>query len=163
MPAIGRRYVLVSLLALVLGCAPRGKGSRTIVTGKIEPRQIHYVTVVEQTIDGADGWRATCIHINIQRRNTGESVLCRFGVEVPIQNRHGPVSLALAQRITAERTHEAAWSVFSAATPASPLGLLCESLKKTLKPLLGASIEGSRVSTRCHEKTVPVQFGESVL
>jgi len=70
------------------------------------------------------------------------------------------LSLPLAQRITAERIHEAARSVFGSATPESPLGLLCQTLKTTLKPLLSASIGGSRVNTECHKKTIPVQFGE---
>jgi hypothetical protein len=150
------------LLSLSSGCAPSGRRTRTIVTGKIEPRQIHFVTIVEQTEDEPGGWRATCVHINIQRRNTGESFLCRFSVEVPIQNDDGPVSVPLAQRITAERTHEAARIVFGSATIESPLGMLCETLKTTLKPLMTASIRGSRVRTLCHEKTIPVQFGELV-
>jgi hypothetical protein len=79
-----------------------------------------------------------------------------------MRTRNGPISLPLAQRITAERIDEAAKTVFRAATPASPLGLLCESLKATVTRLLDASLRGSRVKTRCHEKTVPVQLGESI-
>ncbi|MFY0522477.1 hypothetical protein ACN28I_04445 [Archangium gephyra] len=149
------------LLSILSGCSPRSTRTRTIVTGKIEPRQIHYVTTVEHTEEEPSGWRATCIHINIQRKNTGEAFLCKFGVEVPMQNDKGPISLPLAQRITVERIHEAARSVFGSATPESPLGMLCQTLKTTLKPLLSASIGGSRVNTECHRKTIPVQFGES--
>jgi hypothetical protein len=157
---IARLCALAVLLSILSGCALRGRRTRTIVTGKIEPRQIHYVTTVEHTGNEPGGWRATCIHINIQRKNTGESFLCRFGVEVPIRNNDGPVSLPLAQRITAKRTDEAARLVFGSATPESPLGMLCQTLKSTLKPLLSASIGGTRVNTECHEKTIPVQFGE---
>jgi hypothetical protein len=160
---ITRLCALAVLLSVLSGCAPRGTRTRTIVTGKIEPRQIHYVTAVEHTEDEPGGWRATCIHINIQRKNTGESFLCKFGVEVPMQNNKGPISLPLAQRITADRTHEAARSVFGSATLESPLGLLCEKLKTTLRPLMNASIGGSRVKTPCHEKTIPVQLGGLLL
>lgn len=159
--SITRLCALAMLLPVFSGCAPRGGRPRTIVTGRIEPRQIHYVTTVEHTKDEPSGWRATCIHINIQRKNTGESFLCKFGVEVPMQNDQGPISLPLAQRITAERIHEAARNVFGSATPESPLGMLCQTLKTTLKPLLRASIGGSRVNTECHQKTIPVQLGES--
>ncbi|QRO02438.1 hypothetical protein JRI60_08530 [Archangium violaceum] len=144
------------------GCGRTGPRTRTIVTGRIEPGQIHFVTIVKPRKDEPSGWRAACIRINIQRANTGESFLCGFGVEMPIQNDDGPISLPLAQRITAERIHEAAEVVFSSATPASGLGLLCESLKKTLKPMLWASIEGSRVKTSCHKKAIPVQLGNLV-
>lgn len=160
-----RIHVLALLLALASGCLPAR--TITIVTGKIEPRQIHFATVVEHSEqeerEGKEGgWRAACIHLNITRQNTGESFLCRFGVEVPMRTRNGPVSLPLAQRITAERIDEAAKSVFTAATPESPLGLLCESLKATVTRLLDASLKGSRVQTLCHEETIPVQLGESI-
>jgi hypothetical protein len=161
MPGAHSRLHWLALLLLVSsGCGRTGP--RTIVTGKIEPRQVHFVTTVSPRKGQPSGWRVACIRINIQRANTGESFLCEFGVEVPIQNDDGPISLPLAQRITAERVHEAAEAVFSSATPASGLGLLCESLKKTLKPLLWASIEGSRVMKPCHEESIPVQFGEFV-
>jgi hypothetical protein len=156
-----RRYALALLLLLFSGCVR--PVTRTIVTGRIEPRQIHFTTIVHQTDDDEPGgWRVACLHINIQRANTGESFLCRFGVEVPIENRDSAFSLQLAQRITAERTHEATQIVFGSATPESPLGLLCETLKNTLKPLLKASIGGARVNTACREETIPVQFGEFV-
>lgn len=71
-----------------------------------------------------------------------------------------PISIPLAQRIAAERTHESARLVFGSATPESPLGLLCEAFKKTLRVQLKASIAGSRVETVCRKEAVPVQFGE---
>lgn len=96
------------------------------------------------------------------KRDTGESFLCRLGVDVPLQNDDSAFSLPLAQRISAERANEAAQLVFGAATPESGLGLLCEAFKKTFGTLLDASIRGSRVKTACHERTIPVQFGEAV-
>jgi hypothetical protein len=158
--AHSRLHSLALVLLVSLGCVR--SGPRTLVAGKIEPGQIHFVTTVKPRKGEPSGWRVACIRINIQRWNTGESFLCEFGVEVPIQNDNGPISIPLAQRITAERIHEAAEVVFSAATPESGLGLLCESLKKTLKPILWASIEGSRVMTPCHKKSIPVQLGDFV-
>jgi hypothetical protein len=128
----------------------------------MEPRHFQFVTVVKQRDKKPGGWRAACVHVNIQR-TTGESFLCKFGVDVPIENDDGPFSIPLAQRIAAERSNEAARLVFGSATPESGLGLLCEAFKKTFGVLLDASIRGSRVKTACHEKTIPVQFGELVL
>ncbi len=158
-----RLYVLALMLSLFSGCVRPVSRTRTIVTGKIEPRQIHFITAVEQAEEGPGGWRAACVHVRITRRNTGESFNCRFGVEVPIENRNGPISVSLAQRIVAERTNETARIVLGAATLDSPIGLLCEEFKKTLRPLLQASIEGARLKMKCHEKAVPVQLGEVAL
>ncbi|HEX5748043.1 MAG TPA: hypothetical protein VFZ09_17510 [Archangium sp.] len=153
-----RLKTLAVLLALLSGCLP-AKRTRTIVTGAIEPRHFQFVTVVKQTGTKPGGWRAACVHVNIQRV-TGESFLCKFGVDVPIENEDAHFSVPLAQRIAAERANEAARLVFSSATPASGLGLLCEDFKAEFGALLGVSIRGSRVKTACHEKTIPVQFGE---
>jgi hypothetical protein len=153
----------IALLGLLsAGCAPSVTGTRTIVTGSIEPRHFQFYTVVKQRDDKPGGWRAACIHLNIQRANTGESFICTFGVEVPMQNKDMPISIPLAQRIAAERTDEAARLVFGAATPTSPLGLLCEAFKKTLRARLQASIGGSRLETVCRKEAIPVQFGEFI-
>ena len=157
---IAQLCALAVLLSVVSACAPRGRRTRTIVTGKIEPRHFQFYTIVEKTKSEPGGWRAACIHLNIQRKNTGESFICTFGVEVPMANKDMPLSLPLAQRIAAERTDESARLVFGAATPESPLGLLCEAFKKTFRARLKASIGGARVDTVCREEAVPVQFGE---
>jgi len=79
-----------------------------------------------------------------------------------MENEDGPFSIPLSQRIAAERANEAAQLVFGSATAGSGLGLLCEAFKKTLETLMDASVRGSRVKTVCHEKTIPVQFGDLV-
>jgi hypothetical protein len=147
------------------GCAPtvRRAGTRTLVTGRIEPRHFQFYTVVENTENEPGGWRAACVHLSIRRKNTGESLLCTFGVEVPMTNKDMPISTPLAQRIAAERTDETARFVFGAATLASPLGLLCAAFRKELGTRLKMSIGGSRVRTVCREEAVPVQFGEFAL
>lgn len=158
---LGWSCTLAAWLALGVGCVPSARGTRTIVTGAIEPRHFQFVTVVKQRDNKPGGWQAACVHVNI-KRDTGESFLCKFGVEVPIETDDGPFSVPLAQRISAERANEAAHLVFGVATPESGLGLLCEGFKTTFGKLLEASIRGSRVKTACHKKTIPVQFGEAV-
>jgi hypothetical protein len=85
----------MGLLFLALsGCT--GPTGVTIVTGLIEPRHIRFVTVLKPELRGAGGWQAACIHIRITRSVTEESVLCRFGIEMPVRNKDGPVSRSLA-------------------------------------------------------------------
>ncbi|PTL81794.1 hypothetical protein [Vitiosangium sp. GDMCC 1.1324] len=69
---------------------------------------------------------------------------------------NGPISTPLAQRISADCASQAALTVFSAATPETPLGLACESFKSTYGVILGGAIKESRVMKTCHEKTSPV-------
>jgi hypothetical protein len=159
--ATGRLYALALLLPILPGCVTPPHRTRTIVTGQIEPRHFQFVTVVKQRGNKPGGWRAACVHVNI-KRTTGEAFLCRFGVDVPIETDDDSYSIPLAQRIAAERANEAARLVFGSATPESGLGLLCEAYKNSFGTLLEASIRGSRVKTGCHEKTIPVQFGEVV-
>ncbi|WP_253908992.1 hypothetical protein [Corallococcus exiguus] len=110
------------MLSLCAACV--GPTDRTFVTGRILPRQIRFVTIVEAASGKAGGWRAACIHIRVSRDNTGESILCRFGVETPLRTHQGVLSLPLAQRIAADRINEASQAVFGSATIDSPLGML---------------------------------------
>ena len=144
--------VLILLISLLSGC----------VTGRIQPAHFQFVTVVEKTLPGPDGWRAACVHARSRNGTTGEFFFCKFGVEVPIENRDGPVPLPLAQRIAADCANEAAISVLGAATrePDPPLGILCEEFKTTYGVLLNAAIGGARVTRACDKKTRPVIFGE---
>ncbi|NOK17173.1 hypothetical protein HMI50_09055 [Corallococcus carmarthensis] len=146
------------MLPLSMACV--GPTDRTRVTGRMLPGQIRFVTIVEADPGESGGWRAACIHIRSSRDNTGQSILCRFGIETPIHNVEGPISTPLAQRIAADRINEATQSIFSAATLESPLGMLCESVKATLRTTVPASIAGSRVPSECHARSVPVQFGD---
>ncbi|AFE03677.1 hypothetical protein COCOR_00736 [Corallococcus coralloides DSM 2259] len=149
------------MLALCVACV--GPTDRTFVTGRILPRQIRFVTLREATPGEEGGQRSACIHVRLTRANTSESVLCRFGVETPLHNVEGPISTALAQRIAADRINEATQANFSAATIASPLGMLCESVKATLRTTVPASIAGAKVPAVCHERALPVHFGDFTL
>ncbi|QSQ28083.1 hypothetical protein JY651_12910 [Pyxidicoccus parkwayensis] len=147
---------------LLHGCM--GPSGATVVTGLTEPKQIRFVTVVKPDLEeGVGGWQVSCIHIRLTRSGTGESFLCRFGIEMPVRNREGPVSVPLAQRVASERINETAYSVLGSATPASPLGVLCETLKGALAPRIAGSIVGAMMTYRCHKDTVPVEFGDFVL
>ncbi|MFP2932825.1 hypothetical protein ACLESO_48310 [Pyxidicoccus sp. 3LG] len=155
-------HVALSLVMVAVhGCV--GAPTATIVTGGIEPRQIHFVTVIQAEPQKVGGWQAACIHIRITRSGTEESILCRFGIEMPVQNSDGPVSVPLAQRVTADRINESAHQVLGPATPASPLGMLCEALKSALAPKMAASLAGAMMTYRCHPQSLPVEFGDLLL
>jgi hypothetical protein len=156
-----RGFVCTVGLTLSSGCV--GPVERTIVTGQLTPKQIRFVTVHEPTHGDVGGWRAACLHIRLTRSNTGESILCRFGVETPLRNKDGPISIPLAQRIAADRINEAAHQVLGAATAESPLGMLCQTLKATIRTSFMASIAGARLPDTCDEMTTPVQFGDFTL
>ncbi|MFP2907575.1 hypothetical protein ACLESD_21505 [Pyxidicoccus sp. 3LFB2] len=160
-PLRGRLASFVALALALAGCA--GPPTTTIVTGMVEPKQIRFVTVVKPDAHGVGGWQAACIHVRITRSGTEESFLCRFGIEMPVRNSEGPVSVSLAQRVAADRINETAHLVLGSATPATPLGMLCETFKSVLAPRVAASIAGAMMAYRCHKATLPVEFGEFVL
>jgi hypothetical protein len=145
---------LLPLFVLLLGCAT--------VTGRIQPIHFQFTTIVNQRAPSAGGWRAACIHARLKNGTTGDFFFCKFGVEVPIESREGPISIPLAQRIAADCTNEAAYTVLEAASkePNPPLGLLCESFKTAYRLRMGAAIPGSRVVTMCAPSAKPVMFGE---
>jgi hypothetical protein len=135
---------------------------RATPSAGIQPSHFQFVTVVEKTRPGPDGWRAACVHAKVKNGTTGEFIICKFGVEVPIENRDGPVSIPLAQRVAADCANEAALTVLGAATRERdpPLGILCETFKTTYGQLLTAAIGGARVTRVCEKKTKPVLVGE---
>lgn len=143
----------VMMLLLATGCS--AGGSYTIVEKHVEPRHFKFVDVVSRKGKGPGGWRAACLHLRLQH-TVGPFYLCKFGVEMPMENGDaGPISLPLAQRIAADCANLAADTVLSATTPATPLGLACESFKKAFNAALWRAVEGSRVKTLCHEATSP--------
>nr|WP_216626928.1 hypothetical protein [Corallococcus exercitus] len=156
--AVRRRW-LQAAVVLSLSTACVGPTDRTVVTGRILPRQIRFVTLREATPGEEGGQRSACIHIRITRANTSESVLCRFGVETPLRTHEGVITLPLAQRIAADRINEASQAVFSSATPDSPLGVLCELMKAQLRRTFEASLAGARFRAQCDERAPPVLFG----
>lgn len=119
------------------------------------PRHFDFVTVVEKTEPGADGWRAACLHVPVINAQGLSTFVCRFGVEMPIETKaDGYLSVTLAQRIAADCANEAGRIVLSAPVSPSP-GLVCEQFKKKFNEILDRAVRGSMVTTLCHKKTTP--------
>lgn len=149
-------HTLALGLPLLIGCG--AATSRTIVEKRVEPRHFKFVTVVPKRGVGPGGWRAACLHLRLAR-DSGESFICKFGIEMPLETQaEGPISTALAQRVSADCSNLAADAVFSAVTPATPLGLACESYKSTYKAILYKAIQGAQVKQLCHSRTEPIVF-----
>lgn len=152
-----RRSALPLWLLLLSGCT--AGGTRTLVDGQFEPRHFRFITVVPKRGKGPGGWRAACVGLSLKRDPGVDSFLCRFGVEMPLETAaNGPISTPLAQRISADCASQTAFTVFSSATPETPLGLACENFKTTYGVVLGSAIKESRVMKTCHEKTTPVDI-----
>lgn len=149
-------WVSVLLLPILVGCATGG--TMTIVQGSLEPAHFQFVTVRKQSGKGPGGWRAACVHVAI-RRETGESHLCRFGVEMPLENAEGPISTEWAQSRSARCANLAAQFAFEAITPATPLILACQRFRTAYDATLRGVIGGAMVTTSFDRKTTPVQVG----
>ncbi|RYZ36638.1 MAG: hypothetical protein EOO71_31060 [Myxococcaceae bacterium] len=135
------------------GCMATG----TVVEGRLQPKHFKFVTIVEQTGAGAGGWRAACVRVPL-RRDNGEVFMCQLGVEEPMQtSRLGPISVPLAQRISADCANLAAQKVFSATAPVTALGLACTDFRNTFMVALFGAIRGSRVSMECRSEATPVE------
>jgi hypothetical protein len=129
------------------------------VIGRIQPSHFQFVTVVEKTEPGAGGWRAACVHAKVTNGGTKASIICRFGVEMPVENYEGPISIPLAQRVSADCANTAADIVLGSATDETPLGLLCENFKTAYDSILNRAIAGAHVTKMCHRLAKPIKFG----
>jgi len=119
------------------------------------PRHFDFVTVVEKTEPGAGGWRAACLHVPVINTQGVSTVVCKFGVDMPIETEaDGYMSVTLSQRIAADCANEARRIVLSAPVSPSP-GLVCEQFKKKFHQILNRAVTGSRVKTECHQATTP--------
>jgi hypothetical protein len=154
----------LALLAAILPLVVLSSGCASAVTGRIQPVHFQFATIVPHTGPGPGGWRAACVHAQINNGDTGEVYTCIFGVEMPIENDgNGPISTALAQRIAADCANDAAYSVLSTMTkpPPPPLYTLCTSVRAAYALRLNAAVLGSRVKPGCNPRTKPVIFGIS--
>lgn len=151
---------LAQLAPLLMGVF-LSSGCASAVTGRIQPAHFQFTTTVPQTEPGADGWRVACIHAQIKNGETGEIHTCQVGVEMPLENKDGPISTPLAQRLSADCANEAAYAVLSALTrpPPPPLYILCKTVIKAYEVRLRAAISGSRVKSICDPRAKPVVFG----
>jgi hypothetical protein len=144
-----RLSMLLVLPLMLVGCAA-GRPS-TLVESLTDPGDFKFVTVVPQRGKGPGGWRAACIPLRL-KRDTGEVFVCKFGVEMPIENGKGPISTPLAMRVSADCANLAAEAAFSDATPATPLGIACEEFKAMYEVILSSAIEGAHVVKKCNER-----------
>ena len=151
-----RPRALLMLFVLPLGCAAS-------VTGKVQPSHFQFTTTVSHKNPGPGGWRVACVHAQINNGSTKEAYTCIFGVEMPLENKDGPISLPLAQRVSADCANEAAYTVLSTLTkpPPPPLYTLCTSIRDTYRMMLTAAIVGSKVKANCDSQAKPVVFGVS--
>lgn len=90
---------------------------------------------------------------------TKVSTICRFGVEMPVENHDGLISVPLAQRVAADCANTAASVVLGSATDETPLGILCENFKTTYDVILNRAIAGAHATKMCHRLAKPVKFG----
>jgi hypothetical protein len=98
---------------------------------RVQPEHFQFVTTVEKTEVGADGWREACIHANMLNMATHERFVCKVGIGMPIETEAvGPISNPLAQRIAADCANQAADIVIGSATASTTPGLACESFKR---------------------------------
>lgn len=153
---LSRRCVPALILVLMTGCA--AGGSMTIVQGSVLPHHFRFVTIVPKRGKGAGGWRAACVHIAL-RRSTGDAYLCKLGVEMPIENTSGLITVETAQSLSAACANSSAPLAFESVTPATPLVLACQSFKNAYDLTLREAIIGAIVKMDCHYKTTPVQVG----
>jgi len=145
-----RSCVIVLLLPLLSGCATAG----------VQPWQFQFVTVVEKTEPGADGWREACIHAFVENMTTRDAYICKIGVGMPIQTKNnGYITTREAQSLAAECANRAAERAIQPAPATSPSALVCQSFKDTYNELLNELVVGARVRLACHQKTTPVKIG----
>jgi hypothetical protein len=78
---------------------------------------------------------------------------------MPLENSDGPISIALAQRVSADCANQAALTVFRSVTPSTPLGLACETFKSTYEGIINRAIGGAHATRVCHAKAFPVEAG----
>lgn len=155
-PASLRLRAIAVSFPLLCGCATGA--ATTLVEGSLQPRHFQFVTVVPKRSAGAGGWRAACVHAFL-RRDTGDSFVCKFGVEMPLENGEGPISTSLAQRVSAECANEAAHTAFRSVTPSTPLGIACETFKSTYESIINRAIGGAHATRVCHARARPVEAG----
>lgn len=85
--------VVTQLFTIFLVVMPQTGCVHQPVNGLVKPTHFEFVTITPQRKRGPGGWRAACIQAQIKHGNSGESYICNFGVEMPIENeKNGPIS-----------------------------------------------------------------------
>jgi hypothetical protein len=117
------------MLLMFSACAMAGM--TTWVEGGVRPDHFDFKDVLPKRGKGPGGWRAACLHVGVLRDATSEMFYCKFGVEVPIENKvQGEISLDVARSQAAGCANQAAMMVLGAATPATPWALPARSSRR---------------------------------
>ena len=136
-------------LLLLSGCAT--------VEGSLKPEHFQFVNQVSKRGKGAGGWRVACVHVGIRKSATRELFLCKFGVEVPVENEEqGFIPVERAQGAAAKCANLAAQNVLRLTTKETPLGIACEVFKTEYDLILNQTVKGSHVTRRCDALAKPV-------
>jgi hypothetical protein len=144
-----RLHALPLWLLLFSACAT--------VEGGLKPEHFQFVDVVQKRGKGAGGWRAACVHVGIRKRITNELFLCKFGVEMPIENaKQGFISVERAQSVAAKCANLAASNILSLTTKETPMGIACELFKTEYELVLSNTISGAHATRVCDAKAKPV-------
>lgn len=129
----------------------------TTVEGGLRPEHFQFVTVVTKKGKGAGGWRAACVHVGIKDSATSEMFLCKFGVEMPIENgKQGFIPVERAQNVAAKCANLSARNILGLTTKETPIGIACEAFKTEYDLILNATIAGAHATKMCDVRTKPV-------
>jgi len=158
-----------SLLTLVLavglsGCS-HGQPPLNSVDGYIGPEYFRFREIVKapRNADKPGGWRAVCIHAQINSGDSGATTVCKFEVGVPIRPKdQGEIRLEEAQFAAAAMANRAARDVLGSAHPGTMLAELCNRFKQTYELMLNTKFSGAKVGACMTEGTETVLFGVSI-
>jgi hypothetical protein len=142
--------------------------SRNHVIGFITPEYFQFKNVVAppdaDETERKGGWRAVCIHAQLNQGDSGAKTICKFEVGVPIRNRTSDEEIPLeeAQEAAADMANRAARDVLARAHAGEMLAVLCLQFKQVYRFMLREKIDGSRVGECVTRGIETVPFGISL-
>jgi hypothetical protein len=136
------------------------------VVGVITPEYFRFRDIVAPPDDPDDtgGWRAVCIHAQINQGNSRAKTICKFEVGVPIRARdheESPKEIPAteAQFASASMANRAVRDVLSKAHPGEMMAVLCNRFKEIYRLMLKAKIPAANVGECTTKGTEVVLFG----
>lgn len=162
----GHRHLLLCLMVAYggLSCTRDGPG-RNPVIGVITPEHFRFRVAVsdDDPREPSGGWRAVCIHAQINHGDSGAKTVCKFEVGVPLRTQsEGEISLEEAQFAAASMANRAARTVLSEAHPGEMFAVLCKRFRDAYQPMLRTKIAGALVSECATEGIETIPFGITV-
>ncbi|HLL00588.1 MAG TPA: hypothetical protein VK539_08390 [Myxococcaceae bacterium] len=144
-----------------LSCA-RGRSGSNPVVGVITPEYFRF----RQTVADNDprqpggGWRAVCIHAQLNQGTSGAKTVCKFEVGLPLRTEdQGVITLEEAQFAAAAMANRAVRDVMGRAHPGEMLFTLCEDFKTIYEAMLNTKYASSRVGACLSAGIETVPFG----